>query len=83
MPHFSYWRRDFLQKSMASAAVLLGVACSRTPRPEDELFELTEATVATLRRRLESGQDTAISLVEKYLARIESIDRAAPGIDRM
>ena len=83
MPHFSLQRRDFLQKSMASAAVLLGAACSRTQRPGDEPFELAEATVAALRQRLESGQDTATSLVEKYLARIESIDRAGPGINSM
>ncbi len=66
---------------MASAVVLLGAACSRTQRPGDEPFELAEATVATLRQRLESGQDTATSLVEKYLARIESIDRAGPRIN--
>ncbi len=81
MPHFSHRRRDFLQKSMASAVVLLGAPCSRTQRPGDEPFELAEATVATLRQRLESGQDTATSLVEKYLARIESIDRAGPRIN--
>ncbi len=81
MPHFSLERRDFLQKSMASAAVFLGAACSNTQRPEDQPFELVEATVATLRQRLESGQDTAASLVEKYLARIDAIDRTGPRIN--
>ena len=81
MPHFSLQRRDFLQKSMASAAVFLGAACSGTQRPEDQPFELAEATVATLRQRLESGQDTAASLVEKYLTRIDAIDRNGPGIN--
>jgi len=83
MPHFSYWRRDFLQKSMASAAVLFGAACSRTQRPEHKPFELEEATVATLQQRMESGKDSAVSLVEKYLARIESIDRAGPKINSL
>ena len=83
MPHFSYWRRDFLQKSMASAAVLLGAACSRAQRPEHESFELDEATVAKLRQRMESGQDSAASIVKKYLARIESIDRAGPRINSL
>jgi len=68
---------------MASAAVLFGAACSRTQRPKDEPFELEEATVATLRQRMESGQDSAASLVEKYLARIESIDRAGPKINSL
>ncbi len=81
MPHFSYRRRDFLQKSMASAAVLLGAACSSKQRPKDEPFELEEATVATLRERLQTGQESASSLVEKYLARIKSIDRAGPRIN--
>jgi amidase len=63
--------------------MLLGAACSRTQRPEDKPFELAEATVATLRQRLESGQDTVSSLAEKYLARIESIDRAGPRINSM
>ena len=66
---------------MASAAVLFGAACSRTQRPEDEPFELDEATVATLQQRMESGQDSASSLVETYLVRIESIDRAGPRIN--
>ena len=66
---------------MASVAVLCGAACSRTQRPEDESFELEEATVATLQQRMESGLDSAASLVEKYLARIESIDRAGPKIN--
>jgi amidase len=81
MPHFSYWRRDFLQKSMASVAVLCGAACSRTQQPEDDPFELEEVTVATLQQRMEGGLDSAASLVEKYLARIESIDRAGPKIN--
>ena len=66
---------------MASVAVLSGAACSRMQRPEDEPFELEEATVATLQQRMEGGLDSATSLVEKYLARIESIDRAGPKIN--
>jgi len=68
---------------MASAAVLFGAACSRTQRPEHEPFELEEATVAKLQQRMESGQDSAASLVKKYLARIESIDRAGPRINSL
>jgi amidase len=81
MPHFSYWRRNFLQKSMALSGVLIGAACSKTQRPEDEPFDLAEVTVATLRERLQTGQESASSLVEKYLARIKSIDRAGPRIN--
>ena len=45
-----------------------------------EVFDLAEATVADLQRRMETGQDTARSLVEKYLARIDAIDRGGPAL---
>ena len=41
-------------------------------------FDLEEATIADLQHRMESGQDTSRSLTEKYLARIEAIDRRGP-----
>jgi amidase len=44
-------------------------------------FELDEATVADLRKRMESGQDTARSLVEKYRRRIESLDKKTPALN--
>ena len=43
-------------------------------------FDLEEATIADLQRRMESGQDTARSLVDKYLARIEAVDRHGPEL---
>ncbi len=41
-------------------------------------FDLEEATVADLQRRMESGQETSRSIVQKYLARIEALDRQGP-----
>ena len=38
-------------------------------------FDLEEATIADLQSRLESGESTAVKLVESYLERIEAIDR--------
>jgi amidase len=43
-------------------------------------FELEEATVADLQKRMVSGQDSARSLVEKYAARIEAVDRQGPAL---
>ncbi len=43
--------------------------------------DLEEATIADLQRRLESGQETARSLVEKYLARIQALDRQGPALN--
>ncbi len=37
-------------------------------------FALEEATVADLQKRMESGEESARSLVEKYMARIEAVD---------
>jgi len=52
----------------ASAAV----AVAQSP------FDLEEATIADLQQRMQSGRETSRSLVEKYLARIEAIDRRGP-----
>jgi amidase len=43
-------------------------------------FDLEETTIADLQARMEAGRDTARSLVEKYLARIEAVDRQGPAI---
>ena len=43
-------------------------------------FELEEATIAELQQRMQSGRATARSLAEKYLARIEAIDRKGPTL---
>ena len=43
-------------------------------------FELDEATVADLQKRMESGQDSARALAEKYLLRIEAIDKQGPAL---
>jgi amidase len=43
-------------------------------------FDLEEATIATLQQTMQSGQETARSLAEKYIARIEAIDRGGPGL---
>jgi amidase len=43
-------------------------------------FDLEEATIATLQQRMQAGQETARSLAEKYLARINAVDRAGPSL---
>ena len=57
------------------------VACSHPPAVAPAaVFDLEEATIASLQQRMESGQDTARSLAEKYLARIDAIDRSGPAL---
>jgi amidase len=43
-------------------------------------FELDEITIADLQKELSSGRLTARSITEKYLARIEAIDRHGPTL---
>ena len=81
MRHFSPKRREFLKHSVAMAAVFASSANARSQQIVNGSFELEEATVARLRQRLESGQDTASSLVEKYLTRIDLIDRSGPKLN--
>ncbi|NNG64768.1 hypothetical protein HKD51_24665, partial [Pseudomonas fragi] len=38
------------------------------------MFEVTEVPIAQLRAALESGQVTAVELVQAYLARIDAYD---------
>lgn len=44
-------------------------------------FELDEITLAALQDGMKSGKLTARSLAEKYLARIEQIDKCGPGVN--
>jgi len=46
-------------------------------------FELDEMTVTDLQKRMQSGQDTAKSLVEKYLARIDKLETRGPSLHCM
>ena len=80
-------RRAFLTTGLVAGAAALAVpGCSTeqpaprsTSKPETApSFDLEEATIADLQRRMDSGQETARSLVEKYLARIDAIDKRGP-----
>jgi len=64
-------RRSFIS---AGAAGLAFAAQSAAP------FELDEITIGQLQAEQRSGKYTAQSLVEKYLARIEAIDRSGPTL---
>jgi amidase len=65
----------------ALTILALGAACRTSPpSPAPSTFDLEEATVADLQQRMQSGRETARSLVDKYLARIEAIDRRGPAL---
>src|SRR5439155_19925297 len=59
----------------ASLPALLGLSVS-----ENDPFELSELTIADLHAGMQSGKYTARSLAQKYLARIEAIDKQGPAL---
>ena len=77
-------RRTFLGSGLAAGTIgPIPVAASRLRKtapfmPPD--FELEEATIADLQARMASGEHTARSLTESYLARIEELDRVGPAL---
>lgn len=80
-------RRTFLQLgALGGAAGLAGLpACDVPGSPEPSPgevppFELEEATIAGLQAGMKSGQYTARSITEKYLARIAALDREGPTL---
>jgi amidase len=82
-------RRSFFRYGAAGGAIALaGRAIARATPPAGPergaaavpAFELEEATIADLQNRMESGQDSSRSLVEKYVARIEALDKQGPRL---
>ena len=83
-------RRHFLRLSVfggAAATVFPAMAAARelasrpATRSEVGTFELDEYTIADLQAAIASGKFTSRSLTEKYLARMEAIDRHGPAVN--
>jgi amidase len=81
-------RRGFIESSvkMGAAASLSVPAFGRAERenstaPDVKPFELDEITIAELQDGMKSGKYTARSITEKYLQRIEEIDKRGPAIN--
>jgi amidase len=67
------WR----QLSLPIIVSILAIPSAQAPAPA---FDLEESTIADLQQRMESGRETSRSLVQKYLARIDAVDRSGPAI---
>ncbi len=85
-------RRSFLKTAVCGGAAAtltplypaLGASREILPAvsvPDIKPFELDEITIADLQDGMKSGKFTARSLVEKYSARIEEIDKHGPTIN--
>lgn len=83
-------RREFLETSalgcvlaISKPAALIASANlspAHLPSPPEE-FELEELTISELQDGMKSGRFTARSLVQKYLDRIDEIDKHGPAIN--
>ena len=85
-------RRDFLRSSAVGSAVAIAgpLACTPAPTPDADPppgaavaiddFPLEEITVDALQEAMASGEWTARSITEAYLARIEQVNLEGPGL---
>jgi len=82
-------RRDFIRLTALGGALATAaagtIACETPERPAAPAataapggFELEEWTVAQLQEAMASGRLTARAVAERYLARIEAVDRQGP-----
>src|SRR5208283_5338526 len=83
-------RRNFLRTGVtatlvAAASPALGLARAVDPAPAvtdfKKEFELDEITIDEVQKAFQSSQYSSRSLTEKYLARIQEIDKAGPMVN--
>jgi len=82
-------RRGFLQSSLmggAAAALYPALGAARVVAPvlsvaEVRSFELDEVNIDQLQTGMKSGKYTARSITEKYLERIQDVDRQGPAVN--
>jgi amidase len=65
---------------LASLVVLAFLGCAPAGGPDVAETSYEEQDIATLQQAMDSGELTAVALVDYYLGRIESIDRAGPEL---
>jgi amidase len=74
-------RATFTRWQCLLSIVLLAAACALSAQTSRVApFDLEEVTIGELQQRMSSGRETSRSLVEKYLARIDELDRRGPEL---
>src|SRR5471030_2102481 len=68
------------QRALSSGVLILACWAVSPAAQQTPAFDLEETTIARLQQRMGLGQDTSRSLVQKYLARIDAIDRQDPSL---
>jgi amidase len=77
----SHNRRDFLREGMLSALALAATPNAVTADDRAAAsFELAELGITELQEAMSAGKLSAVAIAEKYLARIEAIDKQGPTL---
>jgi amidase len=82
-------RRDFLGYAVKGGAMVVASAalsgftggCRLSISPKPGRFALEELTISELQDKMRSGEFSARSLAEMYLARIRDFDKRGPGVN--
>src|SRR5215510_1307118 len=69
-----------MARIVLALSVLVAIVAVSAQTPSRPPFDLEEATIADLQQRMTSGRETARSIAEKYLARIDAVDRGGPAL---
>jgi amidase len=84
-PYFSGLnRRRFLRTGFFCGAAALKLGQGTPAGASEQLvppFEFDEVTVASLQEAMKSGKLTARSITERYLARIDAVDKHGPAVN--
>jgi amidase len=79
--HFTIDRRRFLQSGLAAGGLSDTRASSAAERGDVRPFEFAEMTIRAFQNGMSSGAFTSRSLAEKYLRRIDEVDKHGPTIN--
>src|SRR5260370_24226666 len=60
---------------------IIGIRERPESSPEVPAFELEETTIAELQEGMKAGKYTARGIAEKYLTRIEALDKRGPAVN--
>jgi len=76
-------RRGFLAAGLSAGLAAPCLSAAAAGSREEDSFDLNELSISALQAGITAGKYTARSLAERYLARIEVIDRQGPTLRRV
>lgn len=74
-------RRKFLRNGSLAGIGLTAVGGWQLTTGGNPLLDLEEITITDLQKKMQRGEEKAVSIIKAYLARIEKIDRSGPALN--